>query len=152
MSTPKLRNFSVIIKEGKIGFRTEYAKELFTDFLRQFEGKEVWLSVDERMPNRTEAQNRYYWLYLTLISHETGADIEALHAWAKGKFLTETITEVYGDKVRITKSTTELSKTDFSDYIRKIEVETEILAPDTTPFGIALTHDEYNELKDEKRD
>jgi hypothetical protein len=84
---------------------------------------------------------------MNIIADETGMNVDELHAWAKGKFLTQEITEVFGDKVRLTKSTTELSKSEFSEYIQNIEIETGIPAPDTTPFGLALTHEEYEKHK-----
>ena len=84
------------------------------------------------------AQNRYYWgAYLPIISEETGEnDLERLHELFKGLFLTKTIAEVLGKKVRITKSTTELSVSEFMEYITNIEEFTGITSPPTENYDI----------------
>lgn len=99
-------------------------------------GETVTLYVSSRRPKRTIQQNRYYWgVYLPLIARETGEqDLDALHKLFSGKFLSEGIKEVLGEKVRITKSTTSLSKNDFSEYITAIEVETGVEAPPTKNY------------------
>lgn len=103
-------------------------------------GEKVSIYISSIRPKRTLQQNRYYWgIYLPLIAQETGEnDIERLHTYFKGKFLTKEIIEVFGEKVRMVKSTTELSKNDFSDYIQKIEEQTGILAPPTANWGLEL--------------
>jgi hypothetical protein len=99
-------------------------------------GETVTLYVSSRRPKRTIQQNRYYWgVYLPLISRETGEqNIEALHKLFSGMFLSEGITEVLGQRVRMTKSTTALSKADFGEYIMAIEAETGIEAPPTANY------------------
>ncbi len=99
------------------------------------EGEKVTLQLTNKKPKRTEQQNRYYWLYLTLISKETGEqDIEGLHELFKGKFLTEKIATILGEPVRKKRSTTSLSVNDFSEFITAIETFTEIQAPPTENF------------------
>ncbi len=102
------------------------------------EDEEVTLMVHNRRPKRTEQQNRYYWgVYLPLISKETGeADLDALHELFKGKFLTEGVVEVLGQKVRKKKSTTELGVAEFSQFIMDIEAETHVAAPPTENYGL----------------
>ncbi len=99
-------------------------------------GERVSLYISSRKPKRTQQQNRYYWgAYLPLIAKETGEhDLERLHRLFVGKFLTEEIVEVLGQKVRITKSTTTLSKAEFSEYIMNIEAETGIQSPPTQNY------------------
>lgn len=99
-------------------------------------GEMVTMYVSSRRPKRTMQQNRYYWgVYLPLISKETGErDLEALHKLFTGKFLSEGIKEVLGQKVRMTRSTTSLSKSDFSEYIMSIEAETGVQAPPTENY------------------
>lgn len=102
-------------------------------------GDSVTVTITNRKPTRTGAQNRYYWgAYLPMISKETGEDnLDHLHELFKGKFLTETIAEVLGEKVRIKKSSTDLSVMEFSEYIRNIEVLTGVLAPPAEFYGLA---------------
>lgn len=99
-------------------------------------GETVSLYVSSRRPKRTLQQNRYYFgVFLPLVAKETGEqDIEKLHRLFSGKFLTEGIVEVLGQKVRMVKSTTSLSKSDFSEYIMAIEAETGVEAPPTANY------------------
>jgi len=107
---------------------------MFKRWLAQWEGQDVSLEVSERKLKRTEEQNRYYWLYLSQIQEETGHKIEELHSYFRGKFLTKKLSELYGDKFRITKSTTELSKGEFCNYLADISNLTQIELPDTTEY------------------
>lgn len=99
-------------------------------------GEVVSIFISSRRPRRSIQQNRYYWgVYLPIIAQETGEhDLERLHNLFKGKFLTTGIVEVLGQKVRMTRSTTELSKNDFGEYIMNIEAETGIEAPPTQEY------------------
>lgn len=102
------------------------------------EGDTVTLMIHNRKPKRTEAQNRYYWgVYLPLIAKEKGEnDLDRLHELFKGKFLTQGVVEVLGEKVRMKKSTTELSINDFCEYIMNIEALTDVEAPPTENYGL----------------
>ena|SRR3990167_2008660 len=97
------------------------------------DGENVSLVIHNRKPKRTIQQNSYYWgVYLPLIAEETGEkDLYRLHELFKGKFLTTGIFEVLGEKVRMKKSTTELNKAEFTQFIMDIEVLTGIIAPPT---------------------
>jgi len=130
------KNFIFKIVEGKPTFTSDHQKALYKQFLGQFEGKKVWITIDPRLPTRSSRQNRYYWLYLGVIATETGHSPGEIHEWAKGKFLTSTIKEILGDKVRVKKSTTELNKSDFVEYIMKIEGETGVPSPDIESFEL----------------
>lgn len=92
-------------------------------------GDKVSLYITNKKPKRSEKQNRYYWSYMTAIAEETGHSPEDVHEWAKGKCLPSTIIELFGDKVRKKKSTTDLTVGEFIDYMMKIEQETGIQAP-----------------------
>ena len=129
----KIETFIVDITNGKIGFKSNYHKELFDKYLKQFEGKHR-LSIQQVKEGRSEQQHRYYFFYLSLIEQETGNDKEDLHEWAKGKFLSSGITEIFGDKVRKKGSTTTLSKGEFIEYLLKIQEVTGVILPDTTEF------------------
>lgn len=116
------------------------SKAWFENQLNKFrDGELVTLQITNRKPKRTTQQNRYYWgVYLPLIASETGEkDLDRLHELFKGKFLTTGVVEVLGHKVRMKKSTTELSVSDFSQYILDIETETGIAAPPTENYDLA---------------
>jgi hypothetical protein len=85
------------------------------------------------------AQNNYLWgVYYPLIAQETGeSNIDRLHELFKGLFLTEGVVEVLGKKVRMKKSTTELGRGEFSQFILDIETETGIMAPPTENYGLS---------------
>lgn len=125
----------IVKSENKgIKFKSEHQRGLWLQRLSQLDGKEFALTIDERKPTRSENQNRYYWLYLRVIASETGYTDGELHSMFKGKFLTKEIKEVMGQKVRITRSTTELTKSEFAEYILEIQNFTGILPPDTDNF------------------
>ncbi len=108
---------------------------------------EVTFWVTNKRPKRSEAQNRYYHLYLSLIGLSSGHTTTELKTWVKGKFLSQGITEVFGDKVRIVKSSADLNVSEFMELLERIEEETKIPLPVTDPFLRPLTKNEYDTLK-----
>lgn len=100
------------------------------------EGEKVSLYISSRRPKRSEQQNRYYWgVVLPTIAHETGErDLDRLHRLFSGKFLTTGIEDVLGQKVRMVRSTTTLSKAEFFEYILSIEGDTGITMPPPTNY------------------
>lgn len=133
------RSFGGVIEEDPNGIRKMrlLSPDFYTTELKKFKlGEKVSVMISSRKPKRSEAQNRLYWgLYLPLIAKETGEkDLEALHNLFKGRFLTTEIKLVLGQQVRMIKSTTELSKNDFSEYITSIEELTGILCPSTEGY------------------
>lgn len=102
-------------------------------------GEKVSIYISNKKPKRTEQQNRYYWgVYLPLVSQETGeADLDRLHNFFKGKFLTTGIHEVLGEKVRMTKSTAQLSVGEFNEYIVNIAALTNVEPPPTENYALA---------------
>lgn len=130
-----LKNFVLDIdEEGKPKFTSDHQRMMWRQFLSQFKGKKVWVTIDPKEPKRSSQQNNYYWLYLGIIAEETGERSNELHELFKGKFLTKEIKEVMGEKVRIKNSSTGLSKSEFTEFIMDIESFTEIPSPDTTPY------------------
>lgn len=99
-------------------------------------GEKVSIYISSKRPKRSEQQNRYYWgVYLPIIAEETGErNLKALHELFSGMFLTEGIYTLFGKPVRMKKSTTELNKSEFSQYIMDIEAETGIEAPPTENY------------------
>lgn len=133
-----LERFNVDIRDSRIRFKSDHHKSLFLKFVAQFEGKSVWLSLTEKKNRRSAQQHAYYWLYLTIIAEHTGHDKDDLHEYFKGKYLSTGIVEIFGQKVRKKRSTTNLTVGQFCEYLMKIEQETEIPLPDTTlHFGFS---------------
>ncbi len=129
-----LTNFIVKIINGNIIFKSLYHEELYKKFLHQFNDKEVYISIEEKKSKRSDEQNNYYWAYLNIISKESGHSPNELHEWAKGMFLSNGVTMVYGKPVWKKKSSTSLSKGKFAEYIAQIEAETGVPAPDPDLF------------------
>ena len=116
------------------------SKTWYQHSLNKFKaGESVTLEIHNRKAKRTEAQNRYYWgVYLPLIAKETGEhNLDRLHELFKGKFLTQGVVEVLGQKVRMKKSTTELGVGEFCEFIMNIEAEIGIEAPPTESYELA---------------
>jgi hypothetical protein len=109
------------------------------------------MKIELKKPKRTSLQNSFYWVYLDLVSLSSGHTPKELHNWAKGKFMTKGISEVFGDKVRQVKSTTDLNRSEFVEYLSRIEETTGVPIPDPEPFSIGITHKEYEQLKKEQR-
>lgn len=143
MSKPVLKNFIVNIRDGTPKFTTDTQKKIFYDFLKQYEGKKVWMTIDSRTPSRSERQNRYYWLYLNIIAAETGNDPDYLHARFKAEFLNTEERLILGKMTAKDVSTTNLNKTEFAEYLEKICRLTEVPLPDSSPFELPITHEEY---------
>jgi len=98
-------------------------------------GTNITAYLSSKKPLRSLQQNNYYWMYLKLIEDETGNSSQDLHNYFKGKYLSNGITEVYGHKVRKTKSTTNLNKSEFAEYLMSIEAESGIALPSTEEFN-----------------
>jgi len=127
------QNFAGVIKRGPDGNKLIVkSQRWYQHQLNKFrDGEKVSLMLHNEKPKRSDAQNRYLWgVYYPIISKETGErNLDRLHSLFKGMFLTEAVVEVLGKKVRMTKSTTNLSRTAFSEFINSIETETGIEAP-----------------------
>lgn len=114
-------------------------------------GDEGTMKLELKKPKRSALQNAFYWVYLDLVSLSSGHTPMELHTWAKGKFLSKGITEVFGEKVRKVSSTTDLNRSEFVEYLSQIEEATGVPVPDPEPFSIGITWDDYNRMKQEQR-
>lgn len=129
------------------------APMLYRHFLNEIckVGDEVSMYITNKKPKRSLSQNDYYHLYLSLISTSSGHTMAELKAWVKGKFLSKGISEVFGDKVRVVKSTTELNISEFIELLERLEEETKIPLPKTDPFNRVLSPSEYDTLKENQK-
>jgi len=69
---------------------------------------------------RTISQNSLYWAYLGIIESETGNTADDLHNYFRRKLLPPKFTTVMGEEIKLPRSTTELSKLEFGEYMDKI--------------------------------
>ena len=126
-----MKVFNVVIKDGRIDFGSEYNKARFQDFCIENEGKKLRIELPK--PIRSLSQNALYWVYLTKIELETGNSSNALHEFFKSACLPKRLIKIKGKKqeheIETVGSTTGLNKSDFAEYMMKIEAMTEIQIP-----------------------
>ncbi len=77
----------------------------------------------------------------------SGHSLREIKNWAKGKALSKGITEIFGDKVRIVKDTSELTVGEMMEFMARIECITGVPSPDPAPFKLPLSQSEWEELK-----
>lgn len=135
------QEFSAIIKKapGKAPAIVVNSRAYYEHQLGKFkDGEKVTLIITNRWPKRTNQQNRYWWgAVLPMVAAETGEpDLERLHELFKSMFLTTGIHEVLGKKVRMTKSTTELTTSEFSTFITRVCQEVNCVPPPTENWGL----------------
>lgn len=109
--------------------------KLWRDFLFGFEGKRISLEARLWSRKRTISQNKYYWKYLEAIEEKTGHDVYELHEYFRRIFLRPVERTVLGQTALYPRSTTELNKDEFSEYLDKICARTNIPLPDKVLAG-----------------
>ncbi len=132
-----------------MSWETVHNHERFLHDLKQNEGKPY--RIEPLISTRSMSQNNLYWLYLTVIQRETGNNANDLHEYLKRELLPPVFIKVKikGKEVerKIPASTTDLTKTEFIDYMDRISALTEIAIPDTESF---LNWRDSSPLADEK--
>lgn len=115
-------------------------------------GEEVSLYITNKKPRRTERQNRYLHVYLSLVCEgNQGNTIQDLKDWIHQYHLVEKVSIIHGVEVKTCKGTSNLKIGEFCQMLAWVESETGIPLPDTEPFLKPLTHEEYAKLKDEQK-
>lgn len=151
-SYPTNKNVHLLGKIEKVEEKLKLklnAPQYLDHFLRMHThvGDAVSLVVTIKRPKRTQSQNNFFFIYLDLISLSCGHTADELHRWVNGKILGQGITEVFGDKVRMVGSTSNLNISEFCEMMNRLHEETEIPIPDPAPFLLPMTLDEYGKLK-----
>jgi hypothetical protein len=112
------------VENGKLSTnRNSIAKAI-----NEFNGKEVTITIENKIKKRTTPQNRYYWgcmlPILKAAIYETWGEvksIEEIHNWAKVQFnYVEKINESTGEIIKLAKSTTENNTTEQEIYHEEI--------------------------------
>lgn len=124
--------FRATIKDANLSFGPAQRK-VFKEFLTVNEGRTLIIELEKK--GRSRSQNSYYWVFLGVIARESGDNADDLHEFFKRKLLPPKFIKVRGEEVKIPASTTELGKADFSDYITKISILTEIPTPNPEDVG-----------------
>ena len=100
----------------------------FDEFILQWAGKDVEIEVSKKKSRRSLPQNSYYWSAVIPIIRQAFRELghqldnEETHEFLKHQFLKESIItedgEYLGERI---KSSTELTKSEFMDYIAEIQ-------------------------------
>lgn len=113
---------------GKLVFDNQKA---LSDYLLNVDTKPLLVKIDRERSKRSLAQNNYYWNYLRIIANETGHTEDELHQLFKRVFLPPIFKVVLGQEIKIPRTTSELSKTEFGEYLDRICARTNVPLPDT---------------------
>jgi hypothetical protein len=101
------------------------------DYLLSVDGKKLVVEIERETGVRSDSQNRTYWMRLELIANHTGHSAEELHQLFKRLYLPPKFKKILGRDLKLPSSTTGLNKSEFSEYMMKIEAE-------ATSLGIVL--------------
>lgn len=100
------------VTDGKLNLRN---RKQLAEELKQFEGKDVEITIDRKRSKRSDNQNRYWWMCMTLLSEHFGYSKNEMHEIAKYMFLkAEKVDEKSGEIFEYLRSSTELTKTEFA--------------------------------------
>ncbi len=140
-------------KDGQEMKITLLAPQLYRHFIKTYckIGDDISMVVENKKPKRTESQNNFYHVYLSLIALSSGHTIQELKQWVKGRILSKGITEVFGDKVRMTESSADLNTSEFIEMMERIKELTGIPIPDPEPFNLPMTWDEHGKLVEKQK-
>jgi hypothetical protein len=104
-------------------------KDRLLEWARQYPGKNLIIKFERKGSKRSDPQNRYYWgivikeiaLRLRELGHQWISD-EDVHDMMKLKFNCEQVPSENGELMELPKSTTELTKTQFNEYVENVRV------------------------------
>ena len=125
--------FRATIKAGKIEFSSPTARSKFFEWAAGHDGAHITIAEEKRV--RSLSQNAYYWVFLGVIARETGDNADDLHEFFKRKLLPPVFKTIQGEEIRLPRSTTELTKIEFGEYLDKICALTNIPLPDPEAAG-----------------
>lgn len=129
-----MSTFRAQIKEdGKFDFGSDHNVARFHQWCNDNAGK--WVRISYEPPVRSLSQHNYYWVYLGVVSRETGHTPDELHDWAKRKFLPKRFATVMGEEVELVPTTKTLSKAAFGEYLDRICAETGVPLPNPEEAG-----------------
>lgn len=131
------------IRAGRIKM-SEATKKSFVHWANNHE--EGHVVIQEHLPKRSHSQNAYYWVYLGVISAETGEVATALHAYYKQLFLPPVIATVFGKEIEVQRSTTELNKQEFGEYLERICADCGIPLPNPEDAGYISNYKPYKKV------
>lgn len=125
-----------VVEEGGRKRLKVTTETLYQRIIESFKEKtKLVLTVEEEKNKRSITQNAYYWVYLGVISNETGDDPNSLHEYFKRALLPPKFIQVRGKEIKIPSSTGDLNKIEFGEYLDRIVAETNVALPDREAAG-----------------
>ena len=118
--------------KGVWDFGSEFNYKRFLQYLKENDNKHF--RIEPLTRTRSLSQNNLYWMYLEIIERETGNNANDLHEYFRRVLLSPKTLKVMGKEIKIARSTTELKKHEFSDYMDKINALVNIPIPDTESY------------------
>ncbi len=117
------------IRSNVINGNLKRNRNQILETIKSFEGKELLITFEQPKKKRSNNQNSYYWgIVIVLIKSalkDTGNNLNTndVHDLLRLKFLKETISikEETGEIIERVKSTTELTTSQFMEYIAEIQ-------------------------------
>ena len=116
-----MKGVSIIcyVHKGKPNLRAFQQQALNQEFARN-EGKRVKIVVVRAYKTRTDQQNRYYWVLMTIMGSHCGYTKDEMHEAMKKKFLDEKDIVLGKQKMKIPPTTTKLKVMQFWSYVDEI--------------------------------
>jgi len=96
------------------------------------------------VPKRSSQQNRFLWFYLGLISDDTGHTAVELNEIYKRMFLPPRFIKYKGKEIKMAATTTTLTKSEFSDYLDRICMESGIKIPNPEQSNFISNNEPQN--------
>lgn len=112
--------FYATIKDAEIVWPRSIALK---EYLTKLEGKKVMVTIQVEKSKRSLDQNALYWFWLNIISNDQGNTANELHDIFRRLFLPPIFIEYKGQKIKVPRSTTELSISEFSEYLERVNQE-----------------------------
>ncbi|SRR6185437_6401630 len=122
----RLELFGHIDEAGKFVLHNRHR---FEEWARKYPGKEVAIRFERKSVKRSDPQNRYYWgvviKEISIRLRDLGNDWltdEDVHDLMKLKFNHEQVIGDGGEVLEIPKSTANLTKTQFLEYVERVRM------------------------------
>lgn len=123
--------FLAKLNKNGLDWGSEYNAVRWLDFIAKHQGK--YVRIEEIKNKRSLNQNSLLWTWYELIASHCGYSANEVHRIFKGLFLKPKILKYRGRDIRMSASTTELTKGEMVSYMLDIEHE-------AAQLGVILPH------------
>ena len=112
--------FNAYLKEGKLIIRNRKLLDMELPVYFK-EGQELEITIERKFSKRSEQQNKWWWVCMGLLSKHFGYTKDEMHQICKFMFLkTNKVDEKTGEAFEYLRSSTELTKSEFSEMTEKM--------------------------------